>query len=125
MTNKTETENVNVTNSNLRAENEALRQRVSDLISDANGREIDMNKMRHRVEDLENRNAALQLIVDELALREENEKLKATLRSIAEYWNGSHNERALVDACERNVLHALAALGDDAARATLRGKERK
>ena len=46
----------------LRAENEALRQRVSDLISDANGREIDMNKMRHR--DAKSRESLRSLATD-------------------------------------------------------------
>ena len=90
----------------LRAENEALRQRVSDLISDSNGREIDLNKMRHRVEDLENRNAALQLIVDELALCGV-ENLTPRYRVVQvdhDLWNAAQEQMT------------------DAARATLRGK---
>ncbi len=39
-------------------------------------------------------------------LRLSNERLREALQSIAEYWNGSTNETAMRDACERNSRFA-------------------
>jgi len=44
------------------------------------------------------------------SLKEENARLVATLVNIAEYWNGSHSDEAMRDACERIPMLANAGL---------------
>ena len=45
----------------------------------------------------------------------ENARLVATLVNIAEYWNGSHSDEAMRDACERIPMLANASLCENAA----------
>ena len=56
-----------------------------------------------------------QLKAELAEVQDKNARLVATLVNIAEYWNGSHSDEAMRDACERIPMLANASLCENAA----------
>ena len=99
---------VNKENAALRAENEKLRQRVSDLIADSNGREIDMNAMRTSRDKLEE---ALRDAMRAVATRDQRLKCVDELRAkaaladeVAEDIDWDHDDREVAISWQKRYL---------------------